>query len=349
MAVINPFVETQYPNPMSNVVPQTGSAPNTSTGINPLLIQYLAAAGSDLLSGNPIGANVNKVTNQQIQNSSFQKLLQRMLGEAQSPNNTSKMTMDGTKFKFEGDMNNPFAQDNSNFQSSPLDFNSADLAGLTPEMISQALQFKFQKDQMSRQSVNDLVDRIYKGALTEQALASAEKMRNPPIKDTRTSDIKNYEFAQNQGFTGSFEDWQTTDTADWKDYQKAKGEGYQGNFYKWQKEMAALSGGLTLDEFAARKEVTSDIEARKYFTDPKGLAQDVDKHISSEEIQNRLFVLADKPREMQKQTLIEKAKFIEAKITSSGGKIEDVKMDGRTRVWKVKWPNGKTSEVRYAF
>jgi len=347
MAVINPFQDTLYPNPTSNIVPAAGNVPNTNTGVNPLLIQYLAAAGSDLLSGNPIGANVNAVTNQAVQNKSFVKLLQQMLGQAQSPNNTSKMTMDGSKFKFEGDMiddeGNPFL----NPSTSPLDISSVDLAGLTPELISQALNFKMTQDQLAQKKISDYVDMIYKGALTDQALAAAEKSRNV---DTRTGNIKEYEYARdNQGFDGTLREWISTDPISWKEYQKDRGQGYEDTYHNWLREQSSLKGGLSLPEFEKRKEVTEDIQARKYFTDPKGLAQDVDKHIASEEVQNSLFTYADNPRELQRQTLLAKAKYVESKITSSGGKVEDVSMDGRTRVWKVKWPDGKVSEVRYGF
>lgn len=47
---------------------------------NKLLLQYLAGAGADISAGNPIGGNVNAVTQQNIQAQNFAKLLQRMLG-----------------------------------------------------------------------------------------------------------------------------------------------------------------------------------------------------------------------------------------------------------------------------
>lgn len=69
-----------------------GSNPTTSPGggllDNPMLIQYLAAAGSDLLSGNPIGQNVNQVTMQNLASQNYAKLLGDMLG------NGGKLSMD---------------------------------------------------------------------------------------------------------------------------------------------------------------------------------------------------------------------------------------------------------------
>ena len=322
---------------------------------NKLFQQYLAAAGSDIGSGQPIGNNVNALTMQSAQDAlatekqnkqskNFLNLVQKMLsgempegGSVKVSDKGMALSIPSTAYTSSGQtppsgqptqtqqpINNPFTN-----------ISDTDISGMTPEMILKAIELP--------------TNTAYKRALTEQALAAAEKSRNPPVKDTRTTDIKNYEYAKDQGFTGTLEDWNTTDTADWKDYQKAKAEGYAGNFYKWQKEMAALSGGLTLDEFAARKEVTGDIESRQYFTDPKGLAKDVDNYANSKEARRELIQYADQPKELKKQTILKKAKFVESKITASGGKIQEVKMDGRTRVWTVKWPNGKTSEVRYGF
>ena len=98
-------------------------------------------------------------------------------------------------------------------------------------------------------------------------MASAAKTRIP--KDERTAGIKEYEYAVKQGFDGSFEDWETTDTTQWKDYQKAKSEGYEGNFYNWRKELAALSGGLTLEEFRSRGEITADVKHKSVVRSPE--------------------------------------------------------------------------------
>jgi len=46
---------------------------------NKLFLQYLTAGGSDLLSGNPFGTNVNAVTNQNIASQNFMKLMQQLL------------------------------------------------------------------------------------------------------------------------------------------------------------------------------------------------------------------------------------------------------------------------------
>ena len=103
---------------------------------------------------------------------------------------------------------------------------------------------------------------------------------------------------------------------------------------------------ISLGEKVEAKEAFADVKAKKYFTDPKGLVGDVDKYINSEEVQNRLFALD--PSQRDRETIREKEKYIMNKITSTGGEIVASRLEGRTFVWSVKWPDGKTSEVRYA-
>lgn len=243
------------------------------------------------------------------------------------------------------------------------------MAGLTPENISQALQFKFAKEEMGQKKVTDLIDMIYKGALTDQALATAEKNK-PSItipgtdikltrdqyldwykaanKDERTAAIKNYEYAQGKGYKGSFEQFQDASrTSHQKDFEQAKAEGYEGSFNEWMLSMAK-AGAMNLGDLLEREGGKADVRAQKYFTDPEGLVADVDKYVDSEEVQNRLFQYSSDPRQREIETVRAKEKFITGKIIASGGEIVDEKLDGRTFVFTVKWKDGTTSEVRYA-
>lgn len=236
--------------------------------------------------------------------------------------------------------------------SSSAAINGADLAGLTPQDISQALRFKMAGEEMEQKKISDFVDMIYKSALMEQAYASAEKARRP--EDERTAEVKNYEYYVNQQRAlgkspKTIDEWnKDLRTTHQKDYDRAVDEGYKGTFPEWVRDITALSGGLDLGEFKKRKEATADIEAKKYFTDPKGLVADVDKHVASEEIQNQLFQYSGDTKKREVETVRAKEKFIRGKIAASGGAIVDEKLDGRTFVFKVKWNDGSTSEVRYA-
>ena len=48
---------------------------------NKLFLQYLAGAGADIGAGNPIGQNVNAITQQAIASQNFSKLLSEVLGK----------------------------------------------------------------------------------------------------------------------------------------------------------------------------------------------------------------------------------------------------------------------------
>ena len=253
-----------------------------------------------------------------------------------------------------------------NPSSSPLgDFTASDLAGLTPKDISQALQFKFAGEELGDKRINDIVDRELKRAQTIGITPSitipgtdVKLTRKEYIswftaanKDERTAAIKNFEFAQtNKGgkFKGSFEQFQdNAKTTHMKNYIGAKDDGYVGSFNEWMLTMAK-AGAINLGDIVARKEATKDVSAKKYFTDPKGLVQDVDKFISSDEVQNELFQYSDTPQSLEREKVSRKEQFIEGKITSSGGTIVKARLDGRTFVWEVKWPDGTVSEVKYA-
>lgn len=254
-----------------------------------------------------------------------------------------------------------------NPSSSPSDVSYSDLVGLTPQDISDSLAGAVSVANLKRQSINDVTDRMYKRALVRQANASAAA-NEPSVtipgtdiqltrkqyvdwykaanKDDRTAAIKNYEYAVGKGYGGSFESFQDSAlTSQQKNYNQAKGEGYKGGFNKWLLEMTK-AGALNIGDIVKRKEATKDVDSIKYFTDPKGLAQDVSKYISSEDFRRKLFKFNESERDIE--TVREKEKFIVNKIISSGGEIVDQKLEGRTFVWKVKWPNGKVSEVKYA-
>jgi len=58
----------------------TGSGGGDSIWNNKLFLQYLNAAGQDILAGEPIGKNVGAATSQNIQSQNFAKMLSKMLG-----------------------------------------------------------------------------------------------------------------------------------------------------------------------------------------------------------------------------------------------------------------------------
>ena len=375
---------------------------------NKLLLQYMAGAGQDIAAGRPIGQNVNAITQQNIQSQNFMGLLQKMLS-GQVPEG-GKMTMDSKGMKLDipsslfggqgfgeivgegggggtsttpqqatggtgGLANLGLGSNLLNPSISPA-ISGADLAGLTPEMISQALQFKFMQEEIGQKRATDLVDMMYKGALTEQARATTAAA-TPSItipgtdikltgkqyinwyktanKDERTAAIKNYEYAQTDkggNFGGSFEDFQNiARTTHEKDYDRAVEDGYKGTFNEWLNQMVKskaikISIGEKAATAAAVKEATTDVDiataGRRYFS--KDWKADIDKIVDEDISLDPFF---GRP-----EYALERAKLVEQKIESEigsrGGKITSKYLDGRTYVFEVEWPDGKTSEVRYA-
>ena len=359
---------------------------------NKLLLQYMSGMGEAMSAGQPIGPALNQITQQNIQSQNFMKLLPKMMKGEIPEGGSHQVTTDaeGTKMTFKmprnvlggTSENTALAQEGAQLpggsgtdwismlnppESSAI--SSADLAGLTPEHILQALKFQFAGKEFEQKKMTDLVDMIYKGALAKQAYAGVEQKQ--PVftipgtditlnrdqyvkwyaaanKDERTAAIKNYEYAQGKGYKGSFEQFQdASKTTHQKDYEQAKAGGYSGSFNQWMLDMAK-AGAINLGDIVQRTEATKDISAKKYFTDPKGLSTDVDKYVASEEVQNQLFAYATDPKKREIETVRAKEKFITGKIAAAGGQIVDAKLDGRTFVFSIKWPDGTTSEVRYA-
>ena len=366
---------------------------------NRLFLQYLSGAGGAMSTGQPVGAALNDITQQNISaqskaelNKRYMKILQEMM-EGKIPSKSkytvSDMGLDvkidrsaldntqqdyvepgvgniATGLRAEAGATPQFGQmstDRSNFlnpSASPLDdISGADLAGLTAADVSQALSGAIGVQSLKQKTLTDIADESFRQKQFEsseafrvqqmkESEARIEAMSLP--KDERTAAVKNFEYAQSMkdgSFKGTFRDWEKdAKTTHQKEYNQAVKEGYEGNFHEWLRDITALGGGLSLEEKITEKEAFADIKSKKYFTDPKGVAADVDKYINTEDVQNKLFALD--PAKRDRETVREKEKFIVSKITAAGGKIVGSKVEGRTFVWSVKWPDGKTTEVRYA-
>ena len=117
---------------------------------------------------------------------------------------------------------------------SPLGVNAADLAGLTPENVSQALSGALGVEGLRQRTIAGVEEGAYRRAATRQ-LEAQTRAATPSIKipgsnitltegafidwykastkDDRTAAIKGYEYAVDQGYKGSFQEW-TTDLAE---------------------------------------------------------------------------------------------------------------------------------------
>jgi len=295
---------------------------------------------------------------------------------------------------------NPFVEGQSG--SAFPELSGADLAGLTPQSIMGAIGLKQAQDQMRQQSFKDMIDMNYKNAVLQretesartdkeykQALidkAKADIENDRPIyqteeglklnakdyiayqklqKDDQPAAVKMYEYAQKQGYKGSFVEFQdNAKTTHKKDYDEAVKSGYKGSFNTWMTEMAK-AGAINLGDLMKKESELTKLQGEKYFSNPDW-TKDLQGFIGSKDIQNRIDDIQvpdlgpDATKE-QKQAAYrtaaarERAKvkieFIEGKIAAGGGKvIEDPVMnkDGKTVTWKVQWPSGSVTTVTQA-
>ncbi len=245
---------------------------------NPLILQYLSGIGSGLVEGGFKGGvkNAGAITQQNISTQNYMKMLTRMLGGDMSDGGKMTMDKDGMKLSLPpstsptqmdspmpggSKLNNMEGQFNP-FASGQPSFSVSDLAGLNPELISQALQLTMQQEGMKQKSVNDVVNQAlnlkqieYYGSLIEENKAQAEiaKGKNEIeafkalTKDERTELRKNYEFAKEEGFKGSLVDFKNSGgtPTSYDEYKLAKEEGYKGKFTDFI-TMKAKAGSTTI-------------------------------------------------------------------------------------------------------
>lgn len=344
---------------------------------NKLLLQYMAAAGQDIGQGQPIGSNVNAVTQSNIAAQNYAKLLKQLLegggklnmdkenislkapigafrgpsarnlasvsGQLDTTNVTPSETIARTEPQLQQsqtDLLSTLLSGNLgviNPSGSPLDINPADLAGLTPTDISQAVGIRLSRDAM--------IQRQQEAMQAQQA-----SMMAAMAKDTRTADVKNYEYAVGQGFSGTFQDFkQSTSTASQKDYEYAVSQGYEGTFQQWLTDIAkAGATKISLGEQVEKKKALGSVEGQLHFTTGE-FTKDVEKFKSSEYYKDLQFRASTGDTEAQEQAINAVGNYINNQIEAKGGTIQKVEWseDGNTAIWTVQWPGGDVTKVRH--
>jgi|WetSurMetagenome_2_1015567.scaffolds.fasta_scaffold42515_2 hypothetical protein len=261
------------------------------------------------------------------------------------------------------------------FAPGQLDFSGVDLAGVSPELITQALQLKLQGEQVGNQRMQDIANALYQqGQLehgkVEEGLTQQLRKSEQQNADTNTAKLtqdkkpdmqKQFEFAQTKEggeFKGSFSDFKdSTDTGDWKNYQhyvdeeKSAGnkpEGFNSWLLKHEKTRSGMTLGQKLEEVAAK----SSLQGPGYFDNPDW-TKDIDKSLNSEVVQSEIYntyqgmLKANKGMSVNEARQIAtrdtKIKLIENQIAASTGKISGIKLapDGKTVIWTVQWPDTK--------
>lgn len=259
---------------------------------NPLFLQYLSGAGGAVSSGQPVGAALGGITQQNISSQNFMKLLKRMLGGdipigasithnetgtrinmpktalTSGPDDVTDSSLSAAQIgqgpTFSGAENisaspRPNTAVTSNigllspFVSSQPDISASDLAGVTPEMISQALQLKMEQVRLGQMSIKDAAEIMHLQQLGEYYKSqSAENISQSEVakaredrqmlefltKDERTELVKNFEYAQTTeggGFVGSIAEFKnSSDSGEWNNYLKTKTQGNKQSFMDYQ-------------------------------------------------------------------------------------------------------------------
>ena len=152
---------------------------------NPLFLKLLSGAGSDLMQGTG-GKNTNDIVQNTIMTKQYYKMLQNFLAGDMSG---VKATVDDTGMKLnlaapQGNGNQTIGGTPSPFDRGQHDISYADVAGLSPELINQALTMKMHQDEVGRMTQNELFDKLYKMASFESGEANRQSEA-----ELRTSEI----------------------------------------------------------------------------------------------------------------------------------------------------------------
>lgn len=273
---------------------------------------------------------------------------------------------------------NPFVTSRSETNFSP-----ADLAGLTPKDIAMAWGTKQEQDKLENKKASDVAEALYRqdllGINRENAASTRlgkitelmKSLRKAPLEvpglgnlsmdefnalDTKTKAYAYYAFDAKKKSEEvlSYNDWaKQVDTPLAKQLYDLSQE--DPDFGEWLIGKYKPSGAtrITLGEKIEEKKKMSELSGQLYFNDPKWTTE-LDKYMASPDVWDKLANVPGKSGSPEykaglvKARAKEKAKFIEDKITAGGGKVVDAKVDGKTGIWTVQWPDGSTKEIKYA-
>lgn len=388
---------------------------------NPLFLQFMTAAGQDIAAppGSQIGANIAGAVNQGIQTKSLTALLAKMLGGSVPTGGKvtidekgvsalfPKTALDSPEFKLSPGANDLVPNPSSKIPSNPSapaggaglvnpfstaslgeifsNLDAADLAGLTPQDITQALHSRFTQDQLAQQSVAEANQTMYQQGMMRSSHLNAESeafraqtsrltearqwkelMRESPIPipgldrptfaewealDTKSKAYSFYAFNQNRNGLPfkSYDDWANQEKPENIEniYERAKTDKGFSDFYFKSKEAGATR--INTESKVRDARALADIKGELYFKDP-GWFDDVTKYLKDESVDNEIFAESKQRKVPEADVREEKAlEYIKKKIATGGGVREKVVMtpDGKTMIITVRWRTGEVTDVRY--
>jgi uncharacterized short protein YbdD (DUF466 family) len=251
--------------------------------------------------------------------------------------------------------------------ASPLgNFTSSDLAGLTPQDISSALTGKLAVEKVDQESINSVYDNLYKYAhamsITDRPLDREYPIQVPGIGKVTESqfralpeDIRSYSAYVSQSKAANPND----PVIPFSEFKTLNADTKSRYLDELMKDPDKFKAALKLAQAGAPRIGTPeklDLQERSqqvkdigYFK-TQDFIGDIDKYMTSDDVENHLMRFGPKTsgntKRLQEEAAI-KIQFINRRIENLG-KVVDIKVDGRTIVFKVNWNNGTTGEVRYA-
>jgi len=209
-------------------------------------------------------------------------------------------------------------------------FSVLDLAGLTSQDIASALGIKMRQDELK-------FNREAKEAATEAATKAAIN------KDTTPNEVKLYQYAVDQGYKGSFVDFENSGIPNpYKEYEAAVKD---PRFNKWLLEQKrAGATNISLGEKINERKAMSELEGQLYFNNPKW-TEDINERVQAFN-KGPAWRFSKEDRSLARSKVIVRA--IEDKIAAGNGTIKSVIIgkDNRTMIWTVQWPSGDIKIIK---
>ena len=311
---------------------------------NKLFLQYLAAAGQDISSGKPIGANVNAVTQQNIgaQNQAalqqkYIKMLSDMIG-SKMPGWSASADDKGMKFNvpsnafsnLDSSLNKPLEGNNGEKQaapvspsasqglinpfvsSQPVEFSGSELAGMNPEDVTRALSAAISTSDLVRQSTaTDALDGIYPIPLPGGSKVTHRQWQSLPKSQKEYAIYAHSAKLSDEKDIMTEEEFKLSEpTMKEKFLRKAMAD---PKLMEAQKELNRSGSLVFTSEEAAKKagmvaQETGDVKAWQYISNG-AYVKDLDKYISSTEVRRKLQgLVADETDPIKYQKKYEVAK-----------------------------------------
>jgi hypothetical protein len=285
---------------------------------NPMVLQYMAGIGKGLSKGNNVfGEVAGDLTEQNVKASQNLKFLQKVLGAGGKLNVDGEKTSlhiptsglfggapgateaagassempapgvntSGTSALSGGATSNPNpSQGSLDYLSSLADIGSFNPAGLTPEDIRGAMSIRLAQDDLMRKKVQDVATNAYhmETAKITKMLREAQLDKISREKPETTNDIKEYEYAKQQGYSGDFKTWQQMrkdegTTADFKNYQEAVKQGFKGTLFDYQEKLASARRPSVgeVEAKAGASTTGHNIAEHEKYPDSESLAKDI--------------------------------------------------------------------------